>query len=142
MRIVVLAHGRRADPELAALFDDYQRRSRTALPFELVFCPCAAQQWAKARAQPGKIVLLDERGESLSSRELAARIDVWRGASVRQLALLIGGADGFDDAERKSADALLSLSRMTLPHRLAQLVVCEQLYRAGTILSGHPYHHG
>jgi 23S rRNA (pseudouridine1915-N3)-methyltransferase len=142
VRILVLAHGRRADPELVALFDDYQRRSRTALPFELVFCPTGAQQWAKARAQPGKIVLLDERGESLSSRELAARIDGWRGASVRQLALMIGGADGFDDAEREAADGLLSLSRMTLPHRLAQLVLCEQLYRAGTILSGHPYHHG
>jgi 23S rRNA (pseudouridine1915-N3)-methyltransferase len=53
----------------------------------------------------------------------------------------IGDAHGFDEAQRGKATRLLGLSRLTLPHRLAQLVLCEQLYRAGTILAGHPYHH-
>lgn len=140
VRVVVLALGRRADREVAALCDEYRRRARTMLPFEIVHVPTSAQQWERARG--GKIVLLDERGDSLSSRELAGRIDGWRTGGVKQLALLVGGADGFDDRERAQADGLLSLSRMTLPHRLALLVLCEQLYRAGTVLAGHPYHHG
>lgn len=142
MRIVVLAHGRKPERGVAELCDEYIKRARTALPFELVHCSTSAQQWQRARAQPGKLVLLDERGDSLSTRELAARIEGWRTAAIRQLALLIGPADGFDDAERSAADGLLSLSRLTLPHRLAQLVICEQLYRVGTVLTGHPYHHG
>ena len=60
---------------------------------------------------------------------------------MRRVDLLIGDAHGFDDAARSRADRVLALSRLTLPHRLAQLLLCEQLYRAGTILAGHPYHH-
>jgi 23S rRNA (pseudouridine1915-N3)-methyltransferase len=141
MRITILAQGRKLDRETAALCDEYVRRSRPLVPFELVVCNTAKAQWERAKALAGPIVVLDERGQAWSSPELAERIGRWRDAGTRHLACLIGGADGFDDAERARADAVFSLSRLTLPHRLAQLVVCEQLYRAGTILAGHPYHH-
>ncbi len=142
MRITIVAQGRKPDRETASLCDEYIRRSRTMVPIELVVCTTAKQQWERAAACGGPIVVLDERGELWTSPALAARIGHWRDGGTRQLACLIGGADGFSDDERARADAVLSLSRMTLPHRLAQVVLCEQLYRAGTILAGHPYHHG
>lgn len=86
-------------------------------------------------------VLLDERGELLSSLDLAERCRERRDAGSAQLRFLIGDADGFNQADRSRAKWVLSLSKLTLPHRLAHLVIVEQLYRAGTILAGHPYHH-
>lgn len=86
-------------------------------------------------------VLLDERGEMLSSVALAQRCQERRDAACPQLRFLIGDADGFHQEDRRRAKWVLSLSKLTLPHRLAHLVIVEQLYRAGTILAGHPYHH-
>ena len=141
MRVAILAHGRRLDEPTQTLCAEYIKRARTFLPFELIHCPTAAVQWQRARSDPGIVVLLDERGASLSTPELAARIDRWRTAATRRLCFLIGGADGFTETEREGADWVLSLSQLTLPHRLAQLMLCEQLYRVGTLLAGHPYHH-
>ena len=87
-----------------------------------------------------RTVLLDERGEGLSSGELAARLGRWRDDGVREARFLIGAADGFGDAERAGADLLLSFGRATWPHMLARAMLAEQLYRATTILAGHPYH--
>ena len=142
MRITILAQGRKLDRTMAGLCDDYVRRSRSLIAFELVAGCTARSQWERAHAFGGPIVVLDERGAPWSSPELAGRLGGWRDAGCRHIACLIGGADGFDDTERARADELFSLSRLTLPHRLAQLLLCEQLYRAGTILVGHPYHHG
>ncbi|HEY8378390.1 MAG TPA: 23S rRNA (pseudouridine(1915)-N(3))-methyltransferase RlmH, partial [Nannocystis sp.] len=89
----------------------------------------------------GSRVLLDERGEQIDTRELARWIDRWR-RDARDVALYIGDADGFTATDRTQADRLLALSRLTLPHRLVRLILLEQLYRAGTLLAGHPYHHG
>ena len=85
--------------------------------------------------------MLDERGEQLTSEALAALLGGWRDAGVREVEFAIGDAHGFDDEARRAADHVLALSRLTLPHRLAQVLLVEQLYRAGTILAGHPYHH-
>jgi 23S rRNA (pseudouridine1915-N3)-methyltransferase len=84
-------------------------------------------------------VVLDERGVSLSTRGLAARIETWRqrGGDV---AFMIGGADGMAAALKKEADLLWSLSALTLPHQLVRILLAEQLYRATSMLSGHPYH--
>jgi 23S rRNA (pseudouridine1915-N3)-methyltransferase len=84
-------------------------------------------------------VLLDERGTEETSAALARRVARWleRGQDV---ALVVGGSDGLSDAVRARADEVLALSRMTLPHRLARVVLLEQLYRAMTILRGEPYH--
>ncbi|HMW16211.1 MAG TPA: 23S rRNA (pseudouridine(1915)-N(3))-methyltransferase RlmH [Accumulibacter sp.] len=86
-----------------------------------------------------RIVLLDERGSDLTTRQLADRLDVWRGAGG-DTAFVIGGADGVDPALKQQAAETLRLSSLTLPHMLARLLVCEQLYRAYSLLRNHPYH--
>ena len=87
-----------------------------------------------------RIVALDERGEEPSSRAFAQKIARWRDEGTPGIAFLIGGADGHADIVRQKADWLLSFGRMTLPHFLARAVLTEQIYRAKTILDGHPYH--
>lgn len=84
-------------------------------------------------------VVLHERGTAVTSRELAVKVDEWR-QSARRVAVIIGGADGHDDSLIEAADFLWSLGPLTLQHELALVVALEQLYRAHTILSGHPYH--
>ena len=87
-----------------------------------------------------KVVVLDEHGETLSSREFATYLQKWQNLGVDKVAFLIGGADGHGDQVKKRADLTVSFGRMTLPHFLMRTVLAEQLYRAQTILSGHPYH--
>lgn len=84
-------------------------------------------------------VVLDERGKGLSTRQLAEHIARWRDGG-RDVAFIIGGADGTADALRQQADMLWSLSLLTLPHALVRVVLAEQLYRAVSILKNHPYH--
>jgi 23S rRNA (pseudouridine1915-N3)-methyltransferase len=84
-------------------------------------------------------IALDERGRDLGTQEFAKRLRQWLD-SGQPSAFLIGGADGLDAALKQSADLTLRLSSLTLPHALAQLLLCEQLYRAATLLAGHPYH--
>jgi 23S rRNA (pseudouridine1915-N3)-methyltransferase len=76
----------------------------------------------------------------LSSAELARQLERWRDDGVREARFLIGGADGFDDAERAEADLLLSFGRATWPHLLARAMLAEQLFRATSLLANHPYH--
>lgn len=83
---------------------------------------------------------LDERGEALPSAELARRLGGWRDSGVREARFLIGGADGLSAAERASADWCLAFGPATWPHLMVRAMLAEQLYRAMTILAGHPYH--
>ncbi|MGI9232513.1 MAG: 23S rRNA (pseudouridine(1915)-N(3))-methyltransferase RlmH [Woeseiaceae bacterium] len=86
-----------------------------------------------------QVVLLDERGTELDSSSLANRLAVWQRDS-RNLCFVIGGPDGVSDACRQRADFVWSLSRLTLPHGLARVLFAEQLYRAWSLQTGHPYH--
>lgn len=86
------------------------------------------------------IVVLDESGRSFDSRAFAAQIKAFETDGVRDLAFLVGGADGHSDDVRAAAKLLLSFGKQTWPHMLARVMLAEQLYRASTILSGHPYH--
>lgn len=86
------------------------------------------------------IVALDETGELLDSRGFAARLQDLADDGRRDIAILIGGADGLERETRKAADLTLSLGRLTWPHLMVRAMLAEQLYRAQTILSGHPYH--
>jgi len=88
----------------------------------------------------GVTVLLDEKGKSLPSLAFAERLGRWRDDGVRETRFLIGAADGFDDAERAHADLLLNFGTMTWPHMMARAMLAEQLWRAASILAGHPYH--
>ena len=91
-------------------------------------------------ASEGRLIALDERGQSYRSEELARRFDELELRGESTLTLVIGGAEGLHDKVRSSAQESWSLSPFTLPHELARLVLLEQLYRAETIRKGHPYH--
>ena len=85
-------------------------------------------------------VVLDERGTALSSMELAKKLKGWRDTGRRETRFLIGAADGHDDEVRARADLLLSFGPATWPHLLVRAMLAEQLFRATSILAGHPYH--
>ena len=85
------------------------------------------------RLPRGRVVVLDEKGKDLTTRQFAALLKT-------EAVFVIGGADGLDEKVKQQADLLLRLSALTLPHALAQVILLEQLYRAATILTGHPYH--
>ena len=87
-----------------------------------------------------KIIALDENGKTPSSREFATLIGKWIDEGVPAISFLIGGANGHAEKLKQKADYKLSFGRMTLPHMLARVVLAEQIYRAKTILDGHPYH--
>ena len=89
-----------------------------------------------------KLIALDERGKSLSSRALAVQIKHWRDDGVRDAVFAIGGADGHSAKVIKNADIILAFGEQTWPHLLVRAMLTEQLYRAEMILIGHPYHHG
>ena len=99
----------------------------------------AARLVASLPPESGYLVL-DESGRTLSSLEFAALLARLRDDGRRDLGLLIGGPDGHDAALRAGAASAVSLGRMTFPHQIARILLAEQLYRAATILSGHPYH--
>ncbi len=98
-----------------------------------------AERIGAAMPRDASMVVLDERGVLLSTMELANLIESWMGEG-RDAAFVIGGADGVSAALRGRADRVLSLSRMTLPHGLARVMLAEQLYRAVSIINHHPYH--
>lgn len=98
-----------------------------------------AKSLIEALPEKCTLVLFDERGKGLNSADFAALIGRSRDAG-RDVALVIGGPDGVDDSLRARADAVISLGPMTLPHQLVRVLAAEQVYRAATILSGHPYH--
>jgi 23S rRNA (pseudouridine1915-N3)-methyltransferase len=85
-------------------------------------------------------VVLDERGQTLSSIELAKKLEGWRDAGTREVRFLVGAADGHDEEQRTSADLVLSFGKATWPHLLARAMLAEQLFRATSILANHPYH--
>ena len=128
------------------LLEDYVERTARYTPCDsqLFDSEAALVDWL-AR-QPGRApayaVLLDSRGRQLSSEELAERIGRLRDEGTQRLVMAIGPADGWSAEILKRADLVLSLGRITLPHQLARVVLAEQVYRAFTILAGHPYHSG
>ena len=93
-----------------------------------------------APAAPLRTVILDETGEDMRSRELAALLGRWRDDGVREARFLIGAADGHDAAARAQADHALAFGRATWPHLMARAMLAEQLWRATSIVAGHPYH--
>lgn len=136
MKALVRAVGKPRPPQLQALIHDYERRASPRLAIETRWVRHKRDLWPTR----GLICVLDPEGWSPTSLELSERLGQWQASGARELGFLIGDADGFTPDELERADVVLSLSKLVLPHRLAVLVLVEQLYRAGTILSGHPYH--
>jgi 23S rRNA (pseudouridine1915-N3)-methyltransferase len=93
-----------------------------------------------AAAQGAALILLDETGKSMGSEAFAMRLGEMRDGGARQVLFAIGGADGHDPDLRSAASLVLSFGQMTWPHQIVRVMLAEQLYRAATILTGHPYH--
>lgn len=154
MRIRLIAIGTRMPDWVQAGFNDYTRRLKGALRFELLELPAGrrsasadparaiadeAQRLLAALSSDERVVALDERGAQKTTRELAQ----WLGGCMqdgRDVALLIGGPDGFAPAVLARAQERWSLSQLTLPHAMVRVIVAEQLYRAHSLLNNHPYH--
>ena len=94
------------------------------------------------KTKPGFLILLDQRGKQFSSTQFADRLRAVQETGQQEIVFCVGPADGFSEATRKRANMLLSFGPMTLPHQMAALVLAEQVYRALTIVAGHPYHSG
>ncbi|MCL2886995.1 MAG: 23S rRNA (pseudouridine(1915)-N(3))-methyltransferase RlmH [Betaproteobacteria bacterium] len=153
MKLSVLAVGHRQPAWVDAACAEYLRRMPRELPLTVAEIKpeprgakkreqlLAAEKQRIREALPGgcRIVVLDEKGDDLTTLELARRLENWM-RDGRDVALLIGGADGLDEELKRQADDRLRLSSLTLPHGLARLLLCEQLYRAVSVLKNHPYH--
>lgn len=154
MRTLIVAVGTRMPQWVAEGFEDYAHRMPSQERIELIEvrpekrAPNMGVEHVLTR-EARRIeavlppactrVVLDERGRSMSSAQLAEQIARWRGRG-KDIAFIIGGAEGLDQALKSSAAMVLSLSPMRLPHALARVLLVEQLYRAHAIRSGHPYH--
>ena len=141
MDLHLLAVGKLKDAGLDRLCEAWVERSRRMLPIRRETFRDAKAMWSRIDALGPPLVLLDERGSQVDTDALTGWVRRWRDEGRRQVVFAIGDAHGFAPADRERADELLGLSKLTLPHRLAHVVLCEQLYRVGTILAGHPYHH-
>jgi 23S rRNA (pseudouridine1915-N3)-methyltransferase len=152
MRAWLIAVGERMPAWVQEGYAEYAKRLVRELPLQLVEVSTKSRDPARITADEGAallaaipkgahVVALDGRGKPWSSEELAAQLTRWR-MQGKDLALLIGGADGLAPAVLERADQRWSLGPLTLPHPLVRIVVAEQLYRATTQLAHHPYHRG
>ena len=156
MRATLIAVGTGMPDWVQAGFAEYLKRLSHWLPLELVEVAPGdrgkgrdlqramddeARRLQAAIPRGAQVVLLDARGRAHSSEQLAQRMEHWR-MQGRDLALLIGGPDGFAPDLRSASDESWSLGPLTLPHPLVRILVAEQLYRASSILANHPYHRG
>ena len=137
MLLHIVARGKIGRSPEAELVDRYLRR--IAWPTKVTELPDAGGKVPDM--PPNSIsIVLDERGKALTSLELARQLERWRNDSRREARFLIGAADGHGEAQRSSADLLLSFGPATWPHLMARAMLAEQLFRATSILAGHPYH--
>lgn len=146
MKIKVAWIGKTKEAAIQSLTDEYLKRlSRYAdvegvgLKDEAAILKLCARE---ARPSRHTLVLLDGRGQQFSSEELAKFLGDYQDRNPLPVLFAVGGADGFSEQARQAATLVLSLGKMTLAHELARVVLLEQLYRAFTILKGHPYHLG
>ena len=153
MRLLLVAVGQRQPVWADTAYEDYAKRFPPEMRLELKAVKAetrgskTAEQLMAAEAQrieaalPRGVrrVILDERGDRLTSVQLAARMKIWMGDG-RDVALLIGGPDGLAAPLKATADETLRLSDLTLPHAFARVLLAEGLYRAWTVMTGHPYH--
>ncbi len=138
MLLHIIARGKIGRSPEAELIERYCKR--IAWPTRITELPDTGGKLPLPATIPFVTVLLDEKGKQLSSMEFAEVLGRWRDNGIRECRLMIGAADGFDDAERANADLLIAFGRMTWPHMMARAMLAEQLWRATSILANHPYH--
>lgn len=137
MLLHIIARGKIGRGPEAELVERYLKR--IAWPTRVTELPESGGK-VPPPAENGVTILLDEKGEQLGSAALAKKLEAWRDGGKREARFLIGGADGFGDAERARADLLLAFGKATWPHLLARSMLAEQLFRATSLLANHPYH--
>ena len=137
MLLHIVARGRIGRGPEGELVERYLKR--IAWPTKITELPESGGRLPPV-AEQSVTILLDEKGEQLPSIALARRLEQWRDGGRREARFLIGGADGFGEAEREGADLLLAFGKATWPHLLARAMLAEQLFRATSILANHPYH--
>jgi 23S rRNA (pseudouridine1915-N3)-methyltransferase len=137
LKLHIVARGRIGRGPEADLTARYAKR--IAWPLAITELPETGGRVADL-ARPGRVVALDETGHALASLDLARLLERWRDEGVREARFLIGAADGLTADERAQADMRLSFGTATWPHLLVRAMLAEQLYRATSILAGHPYH--
>jgi 23S rRNA (pseudouridine1915-N3)-methyltransferase len=153
MRLLVVAVGQRVPDWAQAAWDDYAKRIPPEMRLELkavkteprasktlpVLLAAERERIAGAIPKGARVVALDERGATLTTVALAAKLKDWQ-LENDVVALVIGGPDGLDPAFRQAAHERIRLSDLTLPHAMVRVLLAEQLYRAWSINAGHPYH--
>lgn len=153
MKLYVVAVGQRQPAWADAAFDEYAKRFPPELRLELKavkaeprgsktaaqLCAAEAVRIEAALSRGVRRVLLDEHGDRVTTKALAARLIAWQGDG-RDAAIVIGGPDGLDASVKQSADETLRLSDLTLPHAMVRVLLAEALYRAWTVTVNHPYH--
>jgi 23S rRNA (pseudouridine1915-N3)-methyltransferase len=153
MRLSIVALGQRMPAWIDAGFDEYAKRMPREYGLELIEIKPEPRDRGKSVEQmlsaetvriraacaDDRIVALDERGKPWTTRDVATKLEQWR-ADNASVAFVIGSADGLDETFKRSAADRLALSAMTLPHGLVRVILAEQLYRAASVVAGHPYH--
>lgn len=146
MKIKVAWIGKTKEAAIATLTEEYLKRISRFCPVEGITLRDEADMLAKfcGTKSPSKfnLALMDSRGKEFSSEQFAKFLGDYQDRNPLPLVFAIGGADGFGPDARSTAQHVVSLGKMTLPHELARIVLLEQIYRAFTILKGHPYHAG
>ncbi|TPE64604.1 23S rRNA (pseudouridine(1915)-N(3))-methyltransferase RlmH [Sandaracinobacter neustonicus] len=136
MKFSILAYGKAGRGAESELVDRYLKR----IPWGASVIELAESATFPPAPANSRTVVLDERGKALSSEAFAQRLGQWRDGGVRDVRFLLGPADGHKAETRDTADLVLALGPATWPHLLARAMLAEQLYRAFSILTGHPYH--
>jgi len=154
VRLVLCAVGQKMPAWADEAYEDFAKRFPPEMRLELKavkaeprttgksteqLMAAEAQRLDAACPKGARRVVLDERGERVTSKQLAQRLETWRGDG-RDVAIFIGGPDGLDDSIKLRADEKLRLSDLTLPHAFVRVLLAEGLYRAWSVMEGHPYH--
>ena len=142
LSIDLIAVGKLKNDPLLDVFEDYKKRLLWKFTLHELEGKTQADQLIRINEKlnpNAAIIVMDERGKSLPSREFAAKIDQWQ-TSFGNIQFIIGGADGLSDGIRKKATMMMSFGAQTWPHMMARVMLMEQIYRAQQILAGHPYH--
>ena len=152
MNVTVIATGKCKDKHINAMADEFIKRLKPYFPTKLIEVPQVKAQTVAdikkgecklqlAKIPAGSVIFaLDERGDMLPTVKFSKELGKWRDQGTRNLVFIIGGAEGLDDEIRNKCNKLISLSPMTFPHMMVRPIILEQIYRAGTVLAGHPYH--
>jgi 23S rRNA (pseudouridine1915-N3)-methyltransferase len=149
VKIKIAWIGKTKEPAIASLTEEYLKRisgyvmaEGVSVRDEATLLEMSGRSAATKTGTKSTLVLLDSRGKEFSSEQFAKFLGDYQDRNPLRLVFAVGGADGFSDAARDAAQHTLSLGKMTLAHELARVVLLEQVYRAFTILKGHPYHSG